>query len=86
MKYVYRDGKLVPWNKAGPRGGGGGPLVVPDIQPFATQDGTYIASRKHLRDYERAMGVRQVGNDWSGPERPPFWDRFLERRRKARDT
>jgi hypothetical protein len=80
MRYVHRDGKLVPKHLAGPKSG---PLVISDIEPFQTQDGTPITSRSALRDYERKMGVRQVGNDWTGPERPPFWDR-VEQRRAAR--
>jgi hypothetical protein len=75
MRYVLRKGKLVPKYSGTP----GGPLVIKDIEPFETQEGVHISGRKALRDYERAMGVRQVGNDWSGPERPPFWDRVKPR-------
>jgi hypothetical protein len=82
MRYVHRDGKLVPKHLAGPKSG---PLVISDIEPFQTQDGTPITSRSALRDYERKMGVRQVGNDWTGPERPPFWDRFEQRRKGGRN-
>ena len=75
-RYVYRDGKLVPKGM----GRNGGPLVISDIEPFQTQEGVVIGSRAALREYEQANGVRQVGNDWSGPERPAFWDEVLERR------
>jgi hypothetical protein len=64
--YVLRDGKLVPKAEAKPLGGA---YYMPDITPFETQDGTHIPSRKHLRDYERAYGVRQVGNDIKLPWR-----------------
>jgi hypothetical protein len=65
--YVLRDGKLVPKAEAKPLVGGA--YYMPDITPFETQDGTHIPSRKHLRDYERAYGVRQVGNDIKLPWR-----------------
>lgn len=49
---------------------------IPDIRPFLTQDGKEITSRSRLREYERANGVRQVGNDWPGSEKPAFWDAY----------
>ena len=39
--------------------------VMPDIAPFVTQEGVPIGSRSGLRAYERANGVRQVGNDFA---------------------
>jgi hypothetical protein len=79
MRYVHRDGKIVPKHTAAKSG----PLVISDLEPFQTQDGTWITSRSRLRAYEQQMGVKQVGNDWTGPERPAFWDR-VEQRRAAR--
>lgn len=41
-----------------------GPVVIKDLDPFISPiDRKVIGSRKHLRDHERAYGVRQVGND-----------------------
>jgi hypothetical protein len=77
--YVMRNGALIEKRLAGARSVGRSPLVISDIAPFTTQDGTAITSRKALRDYERAHGVRQVGTDWTGSERPSFWDRHLAR-------
>jgi hypothetical protein len=79
--YVIRNGALIEKRFAPPCHAGRSAHVISDITPFKTQDGTAITSRAALRDYERANGVRQVGTDWSGPERPPFWDRHLERQR-----
>lgn len=62
--YVMRDGKLVRKETAAPRGGA---YFMPDIKPFRTQDGVEISSRSHLRRYEIANGVRQVGNDIKVP-------------------
>lgn len=70
MIYVYRDGALVPKTEALPKDG----LALSDIEPFQAPDGTWITSRSRLRAYEQKNGVRQVGNDWTGPERPAFWD------------
>jgi hypothetical protein len=81
--YVLRNGALIEKRLAIPRGAARSPHVLSDIAPFTTQDGTAITSRAALRDYERANGVRQVGTDWTGSQRPPFWDRHLVRE-KAR--
>lgn len=61
MRYVFRDGKLVPKHSETRAGVG----LMPDIKPFVTQDGVEITSRSALRDYERAHGVKQVGNDFA---------------------
>lgn len=79
--YVLRNGALVDKRSAPPRRAGRSPHVISDLAPFTTQDGTAITSRAALRDYERANGLRQVGSDWTGSERPPFWDRHLARER-----
>jgi len=81
--YVLRNGRLIEKRLAPPRAAGRSPHILSDIAPFVTQDGTAITSRAALRDYERANGVRQVGTDWTGSQRPPFWDRHLVRE-KAR--
>jgi hypothetical protein len=78
-RYVHRNGKIVEKHQATPTG----PLVLSDIQEFVTQDGVAITSRSQLRDYERKNGVRQVGNDWTGPSRPPFWDAFEQKRKNV---
>lgn len=79
--YVIRDGKLIEKHLAPPLNSSKSPLVISDIEPFKTQDGKAITSRKDLRAYEQANGVKQVGNDWTGSERPPFWDRHLSSER-----
>lgn len=65
--YVLRDGKLVEKHKAPPPSGAF--HYMADIAEFRTIDGHTISSRKHLRDYERAYGVKQVGNDVPPPGR-----------------
>lgn len=54
---------------------------IPDIRPFVTQDGVEITSRSSLRAYEQRTGTRQVGNDWTGSERPAWWDKHIEQER-----
>lgn len=61
--YVLRGNRLVEKQKAPPQSGAF--HVLSDIQPFVTQGGQPIGSRSHLRDYERAHGVKQVGNDFA---------------------
>lgn len=60
--------------------------IMPDIKHFTTQDGVEITSRSKLREYERRTGSRQVGNDWTGPSKPAWWDehRAQERERDRR--
>ena len=76
-RYVMRNGRLVERPQTSPIGY----QAMSDIAPFRTQDGVEITSRSGLREYERRRGVRQVGNDWSGPEKPAFWDRLQEANR-----
>ncbi len=72
-QFVLETGELV---EKPARGANTVFTAMSDIKPFMTTDGTEISSRSGLRDYERANGVRQIGNDWTGPERPAFWDRL----------
>ncbi|MBX9772930.1 MAG: hypothetical protein K2Y71_00850 [Xanthobacteraceae bacterium] len=80
---MMRNGALVDKRLPPSRDAGRSAHVISDIAPFTTQDGTAITSRAALRDYERANGVRQVGTDWTGSERPAFWDRYDERLRNV---
>lgn len=59
---------------------------MPDIKHFTTQEGVEITSRSKLRAYERANGIRQIGDDWTGPSKPHWWDqvRYEERERARR--
>ena len=61
--YVLRNNRLVPKITAAPVRGYFN--VLPDIQPFVTQDRKEISSRSGLRAYEQANGVKQVGNDFA---------------------
>lgn len=65
-RFVWREGRgVIPIEEAEPviRSRVGG--VMPDIAPFATQDGTPIGSRSALRAYEQRTGTKQVGNDFA---------------------
>lgn len=79
--YVIRDGQLIEKHLAPPKSARTSAHIISDITPFQTQDGVAITSRAALRDYERANGVRQVGTDYPGPERPKFWDTHLANER-----
>jgi hypothetical protein len=78
--YVMRNGVLIEKYMAS-RASSRSAHVISDIEPFTTQEGAAITSRADLRDYERRNGVRQVGTDWPGSERPPFWNRHLSNER-----
>lgn len=78
-RYVLRNGELVEKNSPAAYSN-----IMPDIAEFKTQDGTPITSRSHLREYEKRMGVKQIGTDWAGSERPPFWDMHMDRQRNGK--
>jgi hypothetical protein len=55
---------------------GTAPNVISDVEPFVSPvDKTVITSRSQIREHEKKHGVRQIGNDWTGRERPQWWDR-----------
>lgn len=80
--FVIRDGKLV--EKQRRYQGDGIFAVMGDIEPFVTVDGIEISSRSALRSHERAHGVRQIGNDWAGSEKPAYWDALTHRAGRRR--
>ena len=52
-------------------------MVMRDIDEFVSPiDGSTVGSRSALREHEKRHSVRQIGNDWSGSERPVDWDRM----------
>lgn len=63
--YVRRNGRMVLKEEAEQLPKRGVSHVMPDIQPFATQDGVPITSRSHLREFEQRTGTRQIGNDFA---------------------
>jgi len=81
--FVLRDGVLVEKHLAPPMTAGRSAHIISDIEPFQTQDGVAITSRADLRAYEQANGVRQVGTDWTGSQRPAWWGEHRARE-KAR--
>jgi hypothetical protein len=83
-RYLYRPGHpaadelgFVEASMAGPAvKNSKGYQVMSDIEPFISPiDKTEITSRSHLREHEKAHGVKQIGDDWCGRERPSWWDR-----------
>jgi hypothetical protein len=70
--FVMRDGKIVEKSRAAPSKNIG---VISDVQPFQSPiDKTWITSRSQIREHEKKHSVYQIGNDWCGREKPPFWD------------
>ena len=73
MKYVMRDGRLLPKDEAGPH-----PLaakrsvnVISDLEPFVSVvDGSIIGSRIDRREHNRRNGVIDVGDDPAVLRRP----------------
>lgn len=66
MIYVFRDGKIVPKDEAGPHplAGKRSVYVMSDIEPFVSVvDGSIIGSRTDRREHNRRNGVIDVGDD-----------------------
>lgn len=83
--YVYdkNQKKVVPIEERTDHTQRGGPAfhAMSDIRPFVTTDGVEITSRSGLRAYEQERGVKQVGSDWTGSQKPRFWDAHRQRER-----
>jgi len=73
--YVIRDGELVPKRLAAPLSTANHQFL-PDIAPITLPNGEQITSRSQLRAYEARHGVRQLGNDWPGSNKPQWWDAY----------
>jgi len=92
-RYVHRPDHpqadefgFIPAHLAQPTSSGKGIMVMSDIEPFKSPiDGSIIGSRSAVREHEKAHGVRQVGNDWSGSTKPAWWDRRQEMARTRKD-
>jgi hypothetical protein len=77
-KVNYNDIKWSPIRHAGPlkvRKSTNSPSVIADVKPFVSPiDGTVLTSRSEIREHEKRHQVRQCGNDWTGSEKPSWWD------------
>jgi len=77
-KVNYNDIKWSAIRRAGPlrvRKSTNGPSVIADVQPFVSPiDGTVLSSRSAIREHEKKYNARQCGNDWTGSEKPSWWD------------
>ena len=77
-KVNYDDIKWSPIGRSGPlkvRKSKSGPAVIADVEPFVSPiDGTVLTSRSAIREHEKKYNARQCGNDWTGSEKPSWWD------------
>lgn len=79
MKYVYRNGELVPKDPASPSGYAGqagytgitrGPYVIRDEMPPTEQvDGKFYTSKAKFRAKGRELGLVEVGNEKLPPKK-----------------
>lgn len=93
--WVYRNGKLVPKHKAGPRiQRDAAPMVISDIEPYrasaadkATGKRPVIGGRRQHREFLQANGYRELGNDMPAQRRTESSqaDRVADIRRALRD-
>ena len=69
MKYVYRNGKLVPKQFIGHDRVGLGPYVISDEMPPTEQvDGVYYTSKAKFRAKGREFGLIELGTEKFKPK------------------
>ena len=83
MKYVYRNGELVP--KTEYNGVTRGPYVISDEMPPTEQvDGVHYTSKAKFRAVGRSLGLIEVGNEKFKPKQRASSDpAFKQARREA---
>jgi hypothetical protein len=72
--YVIRNGELVPKRLAAPLGAARSHQFMADMRPIDLPGGKQLTSRSQLREHEARYGVKQCGDDWTGSEKPVWWD------------
>ena len=59
----------------------GFPMVLRPMEPVVL-DGKEITCRGQERDFCRANGVERTGLEWTGDEKPGWWDEYKDNRRE----
>ena len=68
MKYVYRNGEIVPKNEPEYVGISRGPYVISDtMDPVEQVDGVFYTSKAKFRAKGRELGLIEVGNEKPRP-------------------
>ena len=82
MKYVYRNGELVPKDEAQYTGVTRGPYVLRDEMPPTEQvDGVHYTSKAKFRAKGRELGLIEVGDQQFPPRQRPSASRAAEEKR-----
>lgn len=94
--WVYRNGKLVPKHKAGPRiHSDAAPMVISDLAPYrasaadkATGKRPVIGGRRQHREFLQNNGYRELGNEMPSVRREEMsrGDRISDIRHAMRDS
>lgn len=66
-RYIYREGKLTEvWNSRDgwvDAGGPSGVMVMPDIEPFVDNTGTYIGGRRQWKEHLQANNLNELSRE-----------------------
>ena len=82
MKYVYRNGELVPKDAAAYTGVTRGPYVIRDeMEPTEQVNGEFYTSKAKFRQVGRELGLIEVGNEKFPPRQRPSASRAAEEKR-----
>lgn len=82
MKYVYRNGELVPKDAAAYTGVTRGPYVIRDEMDAVEQvDGVFYTSKAKFRAKGRELGLIEVGNEKFPMNRRATDDRAVKEQR-----
>lgn len=58
------------------------PYLMRPMAPVALDGKTELTCRSQVREFERAHGVERTGLEWTGDEKPAWWDEYKETRRE----
>lgn len=60
----------------------GFPMLMRDISPVSLDGQSELTSRSQVREFEREHGVERTGLDYSGSEKPAWWDEYKDNRQE----
>ena len=82
MKYIYRQGKIIPKHGPGYVGINRGPYVISDTMDAVEQvDGKFYTSKSQFRAVGRSLGLIEVGTEKFKPRQRASSDRAAKEAR-----
>lgn len=57
-------------------------MVLRPLTPVSLDEKSEITCRRQLREFEREHGVERIGLEYTGEEKPEWWDQYKDNRRE----